>query len=111
LQPSSQGILLDAFPQEKQGTAQTIFGVAALLAPVVGPTLGGYITDNYGWRWIFYLNVPVGLFALVMCSSLVVDPDYLQTERAKLRSSPHRFDTLGLTLLAVTMICWEIFLS
>ena len=63
LQPSSQGVLLDAFPPEKQGAAMTLFGVAALLAPVVGPTLGGYITDNYGWRWIFYLNVPVGLFA------------------------------------------------
>src|SRR6266404_885514 len=53
LQPSSQGILLDAFPREKQGAAQTLFGMAALLAPVVGPTLGGYITGNYGWRWIF----------------------------------------------------------
>src|SRR5215470_17503158 len=52
LQPSSQAILLDAFPREKQGTAMTIFGVAALLAPVVGPTLGGYLTDNYNWRWI-----------------------------------------------------------
>ena len=61
LQPSSQAILLDAFPPEKQGQAMTVFGVAALLAPVLGPTLGGYITDNYGWRWIFYLNVPVGL--------------------------------------------------
>ena len=61
LQPSSQGILLDAFPPEKQGAAMTLFGIAALLAPVVGPTLGGYITDNYGWRWIFYLNIPVGI--------------------------------------------------
>jgi MFS family permease len=68
LQPSSQGVLLDAFPQEKQGQAQTLFGIAALLVPVVGPTLGGYITDNYGWRWIFYLNVPVGALALIMCS-------------------------------------------
>src|SRR6266852_7818593 len=68
LQPSSQGILLDAFPQEKQGTAMTLFGIAALLAPVVGPTLGGYITYNYGWRWIFYLNVPVGILAMLMCS-------------------------------------------
>ena len=57
LQPSSQGVLLDAFPPEKQGAAMTLFGVAALLAPVVGPTLGGYITDNYGWRWIFYINI------------------------------------------------------
>src|SRR3954451_16998301 len=80
LQPSSQAVLLDAFPREKQGQAMTIFGVAALLAPVVGPTLGGYITDNYGWRWIFYLNVPVGLFALAMCSAVVSDPEYLKTQ-------------------------------
>src|SRR3954467_12205864 len=70
LQPSSQAILLDAFPPEKQGSAMTVFAVAALLAPVLGPTLGGYITDNYGWRWIFYLNVPVGLLALGMCSAV-----------------------------------------
>src|SRR5947209_1299858 len=92
LQPSSQGILLDAFPREKQGTAMTLFGMAALLAPVVGPTLGGYITDNFGWRWIFYLNVPVGLIALVFCSAVVVDPDYLTVERDKARHSTQRFD-------------------
>src|SRR5471030_2590223 len=91
LQPSSQGILLDAFPAEKQGTAMTLFGIAALLAPVVGPTLGGYITDNFGWRWIFYLNVPVGALALLMCSATVVDPDYLTEERAKARKSPKPF--------------------
>src|SRR6516164_10310402 len=85
LQPSSQAVLLDAFPQEKQGQAMTIFGMAALLAPVVGPTLGGFITDNYGWRWIFYLNVPIGLLALMMCNAVVADPDYLKAERAKNR--------------------------
>ncbi len=111
LQPSSQGILLDAFPPEKQGAAQTLFGIAALLAPVVGPTLGGYITDNYGWRWIFYLNLPVGLFALAMCSALVKDPDYLKTQRTEMRKQGNRFDLLGLCLLSVTMISWEIMLS
>src|SRR5580704_15143456 len=85
LQPSSQGVLLDAFPPEKQGAAQTLFGVAALLAPVVGPTLGGYLTDNYGWRWIFYLNLPVGALALFMCRALVVDPDYLKAATARVR--------------------------
>jgi DHA2 family multidrug resistance protein len=60
LQPSSQAVLLDAFPVEKQGIAMTLFGLAALLAPVVGPTLGGWITDSYSWRWVFYINVPVG---------------------------------------------------
>src|SRR5471030_851349 len=111
LQPSSQGILLDAFPPEKQGSAMTLFGMAALLAPVVGPTLGGYITDNFGWRWIFYLNVPVGLLALAICSAVVVDPDYIKVERDKAKKSAHSFDTLGLVLLSVTMVCWEVVLS
>jgi DHA2 family multidrug resistance protein len=111
LQPSSQGILLDAFPREKQGVAMTLFGIAALLAPVVGPTLGGYITDNYGWRWIFYLNVPVGLLAGFWCRMAVRDPDYLVAERAKMNRQRRPFDTLGLSLLALTMISWEILLS
>src|ERR1700733_3578485 len=108
LQPSSQAILLDAFPQEKQGQAMTVFGLAALLAPVVGPTLGGFITDNYGWRWIFYLNVPVGLLALFMCRSLVQDPEYLQTARRENLGRREPFDVLGLGLLTVTMVCWEV---
>ena len=111
LQPSSQGVLLDAFPKEKQGAAQTVFGIAALLAPVVGPTLGGYITDNYGWRWVFYINVPVGLFALVMCRALVFDPPYLKAQSAEARKQNRAFDTLGLSLLAVTMTSWEVLLS
>jgi MFS transporter, DHA2 family, multidrug resistance protein len=111
LQPSSQGILLDAFPLERQGLAMTVFGVAALLAPVVGPTLGGYITDNYGWEWIFYLNVPVGLLALFLCHWVVTDPDYLKSLRAKLRGGRQPFDTVGLCLLSITMVCWEITLS
>jgi DHA2 family multidrug resistance protein len=111
LQPSSQGVLLDAFPKEKQGAAQTVFGIAALLAPVVGPTLGGYITDNYGWRWVFYINVPVGLFALVMCRALVFDPPYLKAQSVEARKQNRAFDTLGLSLLAVTMTSWEVLLS
>ena len=111
LQPSSQGVLLDAFPKEKQGAAMTVFGIAALLAPVVGPTLGGYITDNYGWRWVFYLNVPVGILALVMCNALVFDPRYLRAQSTEARKQHRPFDTLGLCLLAVTMISWEILLS
>ena len=67
LQPSSQAILLDSFPPEKQGAAQTMFGIAALLAPVVGPTLGGYLTVNYDWRWIFYINLPVGALGFLAC--------------------------------------------
>src|SRR5246500_5775624 len=108
LQPSSQGILLDSFPPEKQGAAQTMFGVAALLAPVVGPTLGGYITDEYSWRWIFLINIPVGIAALVLCAMVVRDPEYLQDQRRESKKKPLNFDILGLSLLAMTMVCWEV---
>ena len=111
LQPSSQGVLLDAFPPEKQGGAQTLFGIAALLAPVVGPTLGGYITDNYGWRWIFFINIPPGLLALWFCSKVVHDPVYLKAQQSMMRKKGAPFDTIGLCLLSLTMICWEIVLS
>ncbi len=111
LQPSSQAILLDSFPTEKQGAAQTVFGVAALLAPVIGPTLGGYITDEYSWRWIFYINLPVGALALVLCWLLVRDPDYLRNQRAESKKQPLNFDFVGLSLLVLTLVCWEIVLS
>lgn len=111
LQPSSQGVLLDTFPKEKQGAAQALFGIAALLAPVVGPTLGGYITDNHGWRWCFLINIPVGAFALWMCGKVVHDPDRLKAEQAEMRKTGAPFDTLGLCLLSLTMVCWEVFLS
>jgi MFS transporter, DHA2 family, multidrug resistance protein len=111
LQPSSQGILLDAFPREKQGVAMTLFGLAALIAPVVGPTLGGWITDNYSWRWVFYINLPVGLLACAACYAVVHDPDYLTAQRAEQRRQPSRFDSIGLSLLVITMVCWEVMLS
>ena len=111
LQPSSQGILIDAFPQEKQGAAMTLFGVAALLAPVVGPTLGGWITVQYEWRWIFYINIPVGLVALAACHFLVEDPEYLKAERAAAEGRKARFDTIGLGLLVIAMASWEVVLS
>src|SRR5881227_3167481 len=111
LQPSSQGILLDSFPPEKQGQAQTMFGVAALLAPVVGPFLGGYLTVNYNWRWIFYVNLPVGAIGLVASYLLVEDPDYLKKEREKLRRQPLNFDYIGLGLLVLIMSSWEVMLS
>ena len=111
LQPSSQGVLLDAFPVEKQGIAMTLFGLAALLAPVVGPTLGGWITDSYSWRWVFYINVPVGLLALVACYVLLRDPEYLTKQRTELKKQPFRFDALGLSLLVIVMVSWEVMLS
>jgi DHA2 family multidrug resistance protein len=111
LQPSSQAILLDSFPVEKQGAAQTLFGVAALLAPVVGPTLGGWITDQYSWRWIFYINLPVGALAFFSCWLMVRDPEYLRNQRAELRSRPLDFDSIGLGFLVLTLVCWEVLLS
>jgi DHA2 family multidrug resistance protein len=111
LQPSSQAILLDSFPPEKQGAAQTMFGVAALLAPVVGPTLGGYLTVTYNWRWIFYINLPVGAIGLLASYLLVSDPDYLKNERAELRRKPLNFDYIGLGLLVLIMASWEVMLS
>ncbi len=111
LQPSSQAVLLDAFPQEKQGAAMTVFGLAALLAPVIGPTLGGYLTDYYSWRYIFYINLPVGALALVACHFLLEDPPYLKAERAELLKRPLNFDYIGFGLLALTMSSWEIMLS
>ena len=111
LQPSSQGILLDTFPPEKQAAAQTVFGLAALVAPILGPTLGGYITDEYSWRWIFYINLPVGGLAFLLCYLTVQDPEYMRAERAEGKKHPARFDSIGLGLLVVALVCWEVLLS
>src|SRR3954449_11757968 len=105
LQPSSQGILIDSFPKEKQGTALTLFGIAALIAPIVGPALGGWLCVNHDWRWIFLINVPVGLVALMASFALVTDPEYLKKERATLRKQPLNFDYIGLGLLALVLSC------
>lgn len=111
LQPCSQGVLMDAFPEEKQGTAMTLFGIAAIIAPIVGPTLGGWLCVDYNWRWIFLVNVPIGLASLVGAYFVVDDPDYLKKERAGLRCQPLNFDYIGLGLLTLVMSCWEIMLS
>src|SRR5690242_17229822 len=111
LQPSSQGVLLDTFPVERQGMAMTLFGLAALIAPVVGPTLGGWITDSYSWRWVFWINVPVGLLALGACAITLRDPDYLTAQRTELRKRPFSFDGVGLSLLVIVTVCWEVTLS
>src|ERR1700720_299956 len=111
LQPSSQGVLLDAFPVERQGMAMTLFGLAALIAPVVGPTLGGWITDSYSWRWGFLINIPVGLLALGACAITLRDPEYLTTQRTELRKQPFSFDGVGLSLLVIVIVCWEVTLS
>src|SRR5271170_6811112 len=111
LQPSSQAILLDNFPPEKQGAAQSMFTIAALIGPIVGPTRGGWLVVNYDWRYIFYINIPVGLVAMAGCYFLVHDPEYLKQQRAELRRKPLNFDYIGLGLLVVVMASWETLLS
>ena len=95
LQPSEQAILMDTFPPSRRGMAMAVYGVSILVAPVLGPTLGGFITDNYTWRWIFYINVPVGLLSLILSGIVVEDPPYLKKMRAKRASHKHRVDSSG----------------
>src|SRR5690348_1254172 len=102
------GRVARCLPREKQGAAMTLFGLAALLAPVVGPTLGGWITDQYSWRWVFLINVPVGLLAFAACYLKLHDPDYLVAARLELRKRPFTFDSIGLSLLVIVMVCWEV---
>ena len=81
LQPVSQAILLDTFPASGAQAGMAVYGVAALTAPVLGPTLGGWITDNYSWRWIFYINIPAGLAFALSQRAAGRGPDYLKRER------------------------------
>jgi DHA2 family multidrug resistance protein len=111
LQPVTQAVLVDIFPREKQGAAQALFGISALVAPVLGPTLGGYIADNYSWEWIFFINIPPGLLALAVNYAVLRDPEYLVAERAEMRSKPLRFDYIGLGLIVLSMACMEVLLS
>jgi DHA2 family multidrug resistance protein len=78
MQPLAQAILLESFPPQRHGVAMAVYGIGVVVAPVVGPTLGGWITDSYSWRWIFYINLPVGLLALLMINTFVEDPPYLR---------------------------------
>ena len=111
LQPVTQAVLVDTFPPEKQGAAQAMFGVSALIAPVLGPTLGGYIADNYGWEWIFFINIPPGILALAINYMVLKDPEYLETERAELHRKRLRFDSVGLGLIVIAMASMEVLLS
>src|SRR6204780_476820 len=101
LQPSVQAILLDTFPAAKRGMAMAVYTVAILVAPVLGPTLGGWITDSYSWRWIFYINVPVGIISLMLTQIVLQDPPYMLAQRAARRGKPFRVDLIGLGLIAL----------
>ena len=93
LQPMAQAILADSFPPEQRGLAFALYGVTAIVAPTIGPTLGGWITDNYTWRWIFFINLPVGILALFLVYRLVEDPPWVK--RAQRRGSQDRLHRRG----------------
>jgi DHA2 family multidrug resistance protein len=95
LQPLSQAALLETFPPKQHGTAMAAFGLGIIMAPILGPMLGGWITDNYSWRWIFYLNLPVGILSVLMIANFVVDPHYLAKHKGQ------RVDLLGIAFLAL----------
>ncbi|MDD5543080.1 MAG: DHA2 family efflux MFS transporter permease subunit [Acidobacteriia bacterium] len=104
LVPIAQAIMLESFPPEKRGRAMAAFAIIIIFAPIVGPILGGFITDNYSWRWVFYINVPVGAFAFLLANALVFDPPYI-------RRKHNVIDYFGLALLAIGLGSLEIVLD
>ncbi len=107
LGPSEQSILADTFPPEKRGMAFAIYGMAVVLAPALGPTLGGFITDNYSWRWVFFINVPVGILSLFLSSRMVTDPPWLE----KLKGNTGPIDVVGLGLITLGLGSLEVVLD
>jgi MFS transporter, DHA2 family, multidrug resistance protein len=105
LQPISQAILLESFPPAKRGAAMAVFAFGIVVAPVLGPTLGGWLTDTYSWRYAFYINIPVGALAVFMINRFVVDPPYIKNAKV------HPFDNLGFGLLAVWTGCLQVVLD
>lgn len=108
LQPSEQAILADTFPPAKRGQAFAIYGLAVITAPIIGPTLGGWITDNYDWRWIFFINIPVAILSLVLTHNLVEDPPNIQRDVAEARQAGFQLDVIGFVLVALTFGSLEV---
>ena len=102
LAPSEQAILADTFPPEKRGQAFAMYGLAVVCAPAIGPTLGGYITDNFNWRWIFFLNIPICLLSLYLTNRIVEDPPYVKKQVALSQKGGIKLDFIGFALLGLT---------
>jgi DHA2 family multidrug resistance protein len=105
LQPIAQSVLLESFPREKRGSAMAVYGLGVVVAPIIGPTLGGWITDNYSWRWIFYINLPIGIVAAYLANAFVEDPPYLRNQK------PGRIDYIGFGLMALGLATLELTLD
>jgi DHA2 family multidrug resistance protein len=108
LQPLSQAILMESFPPAKRGVAMAVFGMGVVVAPIIGPVLGGWITDSYSWRWIFYINVPIGIIAVLMSQAFVEDPPYLRA--AHERRGGH-IDYIGFGVMAIWLATLQIILD
>ena len=111
LAPSEQSILADTFPPEKRGQAFALYGLAVVVAPAIGPTLGGYITDNASWHWIFFINLPMGILSLLLVSMLVSEPSTSEKERRELFAAGFKIDFIGFLLVALSLGCLEIVLD
>ncbi|MDP9002228.1 MAG: DHA2 family efflux MFS transporter permease subunit, partial [Myxococcota bacterium] len=107
LGPSEQAILADTFPPAKRGMAMAVYGMAVVLAPAIGPTLGGFITDNFSWRWVFFINIPVGIASLFFTNRVVSDPPHLRDARERTGG----VDWIGLGLIATGLGCLEVVLD
>jgi DHA2 family multidrug resistance protein len=107
LQPSEQAILADTFPVEKRGMAFSVYGMAVVLAPAIGPTLGGWITDNFNWHWIFFINIPVGVLSLFLTHRYVEDPPWLEEEK----NAGIGIDYIGLALIVIGVACFQVLLD
>ncbi|HYR21627.1 MAG TPA: DHA2 family efflux MFS transporter permease subunit [Chthoniobacterales bacterium] len=105
LQPISQAVLMESFPPAKRGVAMAVFTMGIVVAPILGPVIGGWLTYNYSWRWAFYINLPVGILATVLCRAFLEDPPYLK------RSSAADIDYIGFGLLAIWLASLQIMLD
>ena len=99
MQPMAQAIMADSFEPQKRGQAFALYGLVAVLAPSIGPTLGGWITDNFSWRWIFFINIPVGILAFILVTRMVEDPPWIKPDRSRIRN----MDYMGLAFLTIAM--------
>jgi MFS transporter, DHA2 family, multidrug resistance protein len=108
---SEQAILADTFPPQKRGQAFALYGVAVIVAPTVGPTIGGWITDNFSWHWIFFINVPIGLISLALVHWLVDEPETLERERRERLAGGLKVDWVGFALIAITLGSLEVVLD